>query len=145
MATEHVVSQLNSFLRGELAAVETYRQALEKVRDPEARLELEDCLRSHQRRVDILRQQIVRRGGAPAEGSGAWGSFTKLVEGTATAIGQKAAISALEEGEDHGLADYRRDLSDLDADAIRLVSEELLPAQRETHSTLSALKHRLAE
>ncbi len=145
MATEQVVDQLNSFLRGELAAVETYRQALSKVRDPEARLELEDCMRSHSERVELLRRDIAARGGAPAHDAGAWGSFTKLITGSAKAFGQKAAIAALEEGEDHGLADYRRDLSELDVEAIRLVTEQLLPAQQETHNTVSALKHRITE
>ena len=54
----------------------------------------------------MLRDAIVACGGTPAEGSGAWGTFAKVVEGGAKVFGEKAAVAALEEGEDHGLADY---------------------------------------
>jgi len=70
MATQPI-DQLNSFLRGEISAVETYRQALDKVNDTQARMQLEQCHVSHQQRVDLLRMRIVELGGEPAEGSGA--------------------------------------------------------------------------
>ncbi|HVU05775.1 MAG TPA: DUF2383 domain-containing protein, partial [Polyangiaceae bacterium] len=102
------VKHLNSFLRGELSAVETYRQAIGKLDGFPHRKTLEDCSRSHQQRATVLEQEILRRGGQPAKDSGIWGSFATLVEGGAAMLGNKAAISALEEGEDHGRDDYRR-------------------------------------
>jgi hypothetical protein len=53
------------------------------------------------------------------------------------------AIYALEEGEDHGLKDYRGDLDDLDATSRRLVETRLLPEQIVTHRTMSQLKKTL--
>jgi len=135
------VNQLNSFLRGEISAVETYRQALEKVTEPRLRSDLQNAHRSHQQRVESLCQWINRLGGTPATGSGAWGAFAKLVEGGAKVFGDKAAISALEEGEDHGLKDYRTDLSKVSPEARRFVEQELLPAQMQTHRAMSNLKH----
>jgi hypothetical protein len=79
--------------------------------------------------------------GEPALGSGAWGSFAKLVEGGAKAFGKKAAISALEEGEDYGLRQYRDDLKHLDTPARSLLEEQLLAEQQRTHRTMSTLKH----
>jgi demethoxyubiquinone hydroxylase (CLK1/Coq7/Cat5 family) len=142
MATQPI-DQLNSFLRGEISAVETYRQALDKVNDAEARMQLEQCHVSHQMRVDLLKTRIIDLGGEPAEGSGAWGAFAKTAEGSAAAFGQKAAIDVLEEGEDHGLKDYQKHLTDLDAASRSFVEKELLPAQQRTHRTLSTLKHTL--
>jgi demethoxyubiquinone hydroxylase (CLK1/Coq7/Cat5 family) len=142
MATQPV-DQLNSFLRGEISAVETYRQALDKVKDTQARMQLEQCHVSHQHRVDLLRTRIVELGGSPSEGSGAWGAFAKAAEGSAAALGEKAAIDVLEEGEDHGLKDYQKHLQDLDAMSRSFVEKELLPAQQRTHRALSALKHTL--
>lgn len=143
-ATETDVTQLNSFLRGELSAVETYAQAIAKLDDePALRGSLEDCRMSHQRRAALLREEIARRGGEPAEGSGLWGAFAQLVEGGAKVFGKKAAIAALEEGEDHGRDDYRAELANLDPDLRRLVETQLLPEQLRTHDTLSALKHKL--
>ena len=98
------VEQLNSFLRGEIAAVETYRQALDSVGDIAARTQLQQCSQSHQRRVDLLRVRITQLGGVPAEGSGSWGTFAMIAEGGAAKVfGENAAIDVLEEGEEHGL------------------------------------------
>ena len=135
------IEQLNSFLRGEISAVETYRQALERVADTTARTQLEQCRRSHQRRVDLLRTRIIQLGGRPTGGSGAWGAFAKVAEGTAQIFGDKAAIDVLEEGEDYGLKNYRSHLADLDAASRFLVEHELLPAQAQTHSAVGTLKH----
>ena len=137
------VDKLNEFLRGEISAVETYRQALEKIASGTTRVQLEQCRRSHEDRVSLLRQSIRNFGGEPAASSGAWGSFAKMTEGGAKVFGEKAAIAALEEGEDHGLKLYRNDLEKLDSAAQQLVLSNLLPAQERTHRALSDLKHSL--
>ncbi len=137
---EKSIDKLNSFLRGELSACETYRQALTKVKDMALRPTLEDNLRSHESRAELLRTRITQLGGEPATGSGAWGAFAKLVEGGAKVFGDEAAIKALEEGEDHGRDDYRRELDNLDAENRAWVTSQLLPAQERSHNTLSALK-----
>ncbi len=138
---EETVDKLNSFLRGEISAVETYRQALEKLQSSACRPTLEDCLRSHDYRVQLLKQEIRRRGGTPSEGSGPWGAFAKLIEGGAKLFGEKAAIAALEEGEDHGRDDYKRDVKDLDAQGKSFVEQNLLSEQLRTHQAMSNLKH----
>ncbi len=135
------VETLNDLLRGEISAVETYRQAIDKLSASPSRVELEQCKRSHELRVGQLREQVVRLGGQPVQGSGAWGSFAKLVEGGAKVFGEKAAIAALEEGEDHGLKLYRDDMAKLDSVMRVLIERDLLPEQERTHSALSALKH----
>lgn len=143
MATE-TVDTLNSFLRGEISAVETYRQAIDKLKDKPEATTLNDCMRSHEQRVSLLTNEIRRRGGEPAQGSGPWGTFAKLVEGGATALGEKAAIMALEEGEDHGRDDYKRDTPKLEADARTFVEQNLVPEQLRTHQVMSTLKRRLS-
>lgn len=143
MKTDNI-DQLNSFLRGEISAVETYRQALDKVQDASIRGQLQDCLRSHQQRVDALTQYVRSLGGEPSEGSGAWGAFAKLVQGGAKVFGDKSAIAALEEGEDHGLKDYRGDLSKLDGTSRTFFQQQILPEQERTHQIVSSLK-RLVE
>jgi hypothetical protein len=137
---DKTVNALNGFLRGEISAVETYRQAIEKLGAGPTQVQLEDCRRSHEQRVAKLREQVARLGGEPAKDSGAWGSFARLVEGGAKAFGEKAAVAALEEGEDHGLKLYRDDLDKLDATARQLVESDLLPAQERTHQFMSTLK-----
>ena len=77
----------------------------------------------------------------PPASSGVWGAFARTVEGTAAALGERAAILALEEGEDHGLAEYRAHAGELDAESKALVLQRLLPAQLETHRIVRELKH----
>jgi len=144
MGTRSTIEQLNSFLRGEMSAVETYQMALGKIDHVSSlRDELLVNLKSHQDRVLMLQDALLACGGTPATSSGPWGAVAKVIEGGATLLGEKATVAALEEGEDHGLADYRSDLSGLDAPTRELVEHELLPAQQHTHDRLRALKHRL--
>jgi Domain of unknown function (DUF2383) len=141
---EQTIDQLNSFLRGELSAVETYRQALGSVGGTPHRSTLELCARSHETRANLLREEVERRGGTPAGDSGAWGALVKAIEGTAGAFGERSAIMALEQGEDHGRDDYRRDIKKLDPTARQLVETRILPEQLRTHDAISALKKQLS-
>lgn len=135
---------LNSFLRGEISAVETYRQAIEKLSGKPEASTLRDCMRSHEQRVALLSSEIQRRGGKPAQGSGPWGAFVKLLEGGATLFGEKAAIAALEEGEDHGRDDYKRDMPKLEPEARDFIQRQIMPEQLRTHQAMSTLKKRLS-
>jgi uncharacterized protein (TIGR02284 family) len=140
-STETTIDTLNRFLRGEISAVETYRMALDKIEDPTLRSRLEEIHKSHEARAAKLRNRISELGAMPADSSGAWGGFAKLVEGSAKAFGVKAALAALEEGEDHGLRLYRDDLDKLDPDARSFVETELLSSQQRSHDAMSSLKH----
>lgn len=137
------VDTLNSFLRGEISAAETYRQAIEKLSGKPEASNLGECLRSHEQRVSLLSSEIRRRGGEPAKGSGTWGAFAKVVEGGAKLFGVKAAIAALEEGEDHGRDDYKRDTAKLEPAARTFIEHEIMPEQLRTHQMMSTLKKRL--
>ena len=134
------VKQLNSFLRGELSAVETYRRAMKKLTGFSMLGTLEQCSRSHLGRADILAGEIRRRGGTPSKESGPWGAFAKLLEDGAALFGEKAIIAVLKEGEDHGRDDYRRDLPDLDPEARQVVRSQILPEQLRTHRAMSELQ-----
>lgn len=137
------VDQLNSFLRGELAAVETYDQALNRIDDLQVTQPLREVRASHGRRADLLRQRIMGLGGEPSTGSGVWGSFAKLVEGSASVFGVASAIAALEEGEDHGRDDYRADLHGLSNETQTFVTRSIVPEQLRTHEVVSSLKRQV--
>lgn len=138
------VEQLNSFLRGEISAVETYRQALGALKSSAHTTKLSECMQSHEQRVAILTEQIRKLGGVPAQSSGPWGAFAKIVEGGAAALGEKTAIAALEEGEDHGNRDYKTDIQKLDGEARSIVEQQVLPLQLRSHANMSALKKQLS-
>ena len=139
--TAETVRALNELLRGELSAVETYTQALLAIQDdPDARQDLEECQSSHQDRVLRLSAEIFDRGGQPARASGAWGFFAGLIERSATVLGARMAVGALEAGEDHGLKEYQDLLPKLELSARSIVSADLYPQQVRTHSIISTLR-----
>jgi len=138
-ADKATISTLNGLLRGELSAVETYNQAIKQLAQEPIRALVENR-DDHARRVGVLTQQVTIVGGNPETSSGVWGSFAKLVEKSASLAGRKAIIAALEEGEDRGLADYRKASDTLDASSRRVVDTDLLPAQKHSHARMSELK-----
>jgi hypothetical protein len=138
------IEQLNTFLRGELAAAETYRLALDRVELSGYRPTLVQCSRSHEERARVLTEAIVGRGGEPVTSSGAWGTLVRIIEKSAVAISDSAAIAALEAGEDHGRDEYVRDLENLAPKARQLIEFAILPEQQRTHETIRAVKQALS-
>lgn len=140
---DDAIEQLKSFCRGEMSAVETYRQALTAAREERVVEQLRRNLASHEARVQMLRRRIEELGGDPPSSSGPWGAFAKVVERTAVALGDRTALSVLAEGEDHGLKDYRNDLEELDSESHVLVRDVILPQQESTLCSLADLKRQL--
>jgi hypothetical protein len=145
-ATTTDVTALNSLLRGEMSALETYRQAREKFGEESGpgAAELLQIQLDHRDASDALWHHIEQHGGKPSEGSGPWGAFAKAVENTAALLGDAAALKALKEGEEHGLKDYQDALEDkgLPEDCQALI-RGLLVKQREHIAILDRLMARL--
>src|SRR5258706_15327494 len=105
------VQQLNSLLRGEISACETYRMAIDKVADNDqitmdnASI-LHEIEREHGIAAQQLRQRIKQLGGEASESSGAWGVWAQTVQGTMNLFGDASALKSLKEGEEHGLKDF---------------------------------------
>lgn len=141
--TQTDIEKLNSFLRGELSAVETYEQAMAKIDDQTLRQQLQDLKHSHEMRAQKLSSRVRELGGEPDSSSGVWGAFAKLVQGGAKLFGKSATISTLEEGEDHGKRDYMENLEDLSPQNRTFIQSEIIPEQRRTHDVLSTLQNQV--
>ncbi len=128
------VKRLNSLLRGELAATETYQQALQKVGHDQAEGDLRVIQCEHRDAANELRLHVHHFGGKPDQGSGAWGAFAKGVTGIAKMFGRTPAFKALKEGEEEGMSSYQDALQDpeLPAECRTLITSTLLPRCR-TH------------
>lgn len=135
---ERSLKALQRLLHGQVAAAEAYELAIGRLGES-APSELRTCLQSHQLRVEKLTVHIFELGAKPEDRSGAWGTFVKLIESGAALLGQRAAIGSLEEGEDHGLAEYRELIDELSPESRRFVEAELLPEQVRTHDLMSNL------
>jgi hypothetical protein len=139
--TENTIDTLNSFLRGEISATETYQQALAKVGSDRGALELRQIHTEHREAANTWRQHIHKFGGKPDQGSGAWGTFAKAVEGTAKVFGNTAAFKALKEGEEHGISEYEDavETGDLPEGCQILIRTKMLPQTRAHIATLDRL------
>jgi len=135
--------QLNSFLRGEISAAETYRMAIDKVADDRANTAnlglLREIQEEHGRAAQAIRERIRELGGEASDSSGAWGAWAKTVQSTANLFGDSSSLKALKEGEEHGLKDYREGMQDIDASSADLIQNQLIPAQQRHISLLSQL------
>lgn len=137
------VENLNAFLRGERSAVETYKQAIEKIDDSNVTQRLRELCDSHENRMRQLEARIESLGGAPDRSSGPWGSFAKLVQGGANVFGKSAAVSALEEGEDHGQRLYKDHIDELSDETRQFINSQIMPEQRRTHDALSQMQQQV--
>jgi uncharacterized protein (TIGR02284 family) len=128
---EEAADALNSLLRGEISAAETYTQALKKVAGTPAAVTLETLRKNHVDAANVLKRHVQAQGEKNETSSGAWGTFAKSVEGTAKLLGNKAALKALKEGEEHGVKSYERVLEKKDIDpAVKAAISPLLARQR---------------
>ena len=144
MATTSVdqsIEQLNSLLRGEISAVETYRQAIEKIEDEHTSdaLALRAIAQEHGESAQALREEVLRLGGEANDSSGPWGAWAKVVQSTAKLFGDASALKSLKEGEEHGLKDYREALDDVDTASRELITDRLMPAQERHIQTLDGM------
>jgi uncharacterized protein (TIGR02284 family) len=146
----HNIETLDKLLKDELSATETYQQALDKIRED---AELGDAVNlmpiyeDHKDAVSSLQAQIRQLGGSPAEDSGAWGTWVKIVLGGADLLGKGAVLKALQEGEKSGSEDYKEALQDteLPSDIRSLIETKLLPAQQAHIRTLDRLLNAAAD
>jgi len=141
--SDESIRQLNSFLRGEISAAETYKMAIDKAADSDNNAANLGLLRSiqeeHGRAAQAVRDRIRELGGEASDSSGAWGAWAQFTQGTANLFGDTSSLKSLKEGEEHGLKDYREGLDDIDATSAELVSNQLIPAQQKHISLLDQL------
>ena len=132
---------LNSLLRGEMSAVETYTQALGKFNDLTVIEDLQKIRDEHSRAVRELRDHVIQFGGRPAEGTGPWGAFTTAVTTTAKAIGPATVLAALRQGEEHGISEYEAALENehIHPECHRTIRTDLLAACRKHIEELNRL------
>lgn len=144
--TDRAVERLNSLLRGEISAAETYNMAIEMMgrESAEEAAQLRAIAQEHGENAQRLREEIRNRGGEADNASGAWGAYAKTIEGAASLFGDASALKALKEGEEHGLKDYRDALDSVDRAARRLISESLIPAQERHMTSLDGMIAALA-
>jgi demethoxyubiquinone hydroxylase (CLK1/Coq7/Cat5 family) len=144
MATQ-TESTLNCLLRGEIAATETYQQALSKVGDEPGAEEIRRLHREHREAANTLRQHVHDHSATPSHDSGFGGTFAKAIEGLAKLFGDRSAVCTLREGEKQGINHYKDALNDPEVaeDCKTLIRSHLLPQTEEHVKTLDRIIEKL--
>lgn len=136
------IDQMSSLLRGEISATEAYESVLKKLEaDPDS-ARLHEFLRHHQSAVEYWKTQLDREGVESDETSGPWGTAVEAFVATAKLLGNVAALSALKEGEEHGLKLYEEMLlsTDLAMNQRSYIRDVLIPKQHQHIASLEAMK-----
>jgi hypothetical protein len=135
-ATKADVDALNSLLRGEISAVETYTQAIEKFKEPEHRNVSNVLTRlrdEHSQTVSTLRDRVLALG--------VWGVFANAVQGAAKLLGPQTALAALKQGELFGKEQYEKAAgqTDVSSEAKYLLGGDLMTRCQSHITTLEQL------
>lgn len=139
--TEHCIDACNSLLRGEISAVETYGQAIDKyAEEPEIAI-LIRIQSEHQKADELLRDNILEMHGVPQTESGAWGATAKAIQAAANFFGESSAIRSLQQGEELGQSAYEAALDDDQVlpECKTMIRDQLLPMVNEHITRLENL------
>jgi uncharacterized protein (TIGR02284 family) len=138
-----VVARLNSLLRGEISAAETYRNVLKHIAEGTHAQNTEllrDIQMEHSSSCQSLRDRIRELGGEASDDSGVWGIWAQAVQGTLTLFGGDAGgLRALLEGEEHGVKDYESALDELDPTSAQMIVNQFVPAQKKHITVLNQM------
>ncbi len=141
-STKSEINTLNSLLRGELAAVATYEMALKSFDGPAA-ADADQLLRfasEHRRSAETLKATVSALGATPDETAGIWGAVTRMVQGSANLLGDRAAVKSLLEGEEHGLMEYAKAVESVQPEIRGVIQHELIPRQRKHLAVLTDIQ-----
>lgn len=134
------IETLKSLHRGEIAATETYVEALDKLHGPSDTNDLTAIRNDHRDFANELRQHVHQLGLQPDQDSGVWGTWSKFMESTAAKLGRKAALMALKEGEELEASCYESALDiDIPDECKTAIRDRLLPKTRDHISMLDQL------
>ncbi|MGJ0485225.1 MAG: DUF2383 domain-containing protein [Methylomicrobium sp.] len=140
------IDKVEKLLKNELAAAETYHQALEKFEEEAQSNEissLQPIYEEHNQAVSELQEQIQQLGAAPPTGSGLWGSWSEALMGGAKLLGKEAMLNALLAGEKSGLDDYQDAVEDpeIPSEVSDLIKSKFMNSQQENIRVLNRLLH----
>lgn len=136
------MTQMDDLIRGELAAVKTYDTVLKDMKAGAEKTRLQAIREGHQSNVTRLSKFVA---GKPdlledTESAGAWGTFATTWTKGAKLMGNDAALKALQQGEEHGIREYKEALEDdsISKDLKAQIKSDMLPRQEKHIETLKS-------
>lgn len=138
---EPAISEISSLLRGEIAATEAYESVMESLAgDPDVE-RLQDYYDDHLNAVAYWKAQLNNQGMVAENSSGPWGTAVEAFVATAKLLGNSTALTALKEGEEHGLNKYEDMLENTEITETQkaFIRDVLIPNQRKHIYSLEGL------
>jgi Domain of unknown function (DUF2383) len=133
--SDEYIEEFNSYLAGELTAVEYCDSALSKASREDIKKALQACRASHQKRVDGLKDSIKNLGGTPTDTSGPFGAISNANHATITL--ERDALALVEQSEAERLVNYESQRELVVGAVLQFLENVLLPAQHESHLAVS--------
>lgn len=127
-------TQLDDLVRGEQAALKAYDQLLTDTKNEKMKSQLQMIRKDHENAISKLSKYVAGKKDLleDTENAGAWGTFAKTWTKGGELMGNKTALKALQQGEEHGINEYKEALKDdtLSAELKKTIQSELLPSQQ---------------
>lgn len=137
--TQHYIDTLNELLKGELMAMEIYRETEQLQGDEHVRAMLRKFAQEHEKHAEQLAQRIRELGGEPELDTGFGGTMAGLTAKFNALRGPSHLLNQLYSGEDKGVHAYEDRIDELDPRSQALVSEIM----REDHGHLKLFEERM--
>lgn len=136
-------TQLDDLMRGEMAALKAYDQALKDVKDKNQRAKLEAIRKDHEKAISVMSKYVAGKPDLIEDTSkaGPWGTFAEAWTKTRSLTGNEGALKALRQGEEHGINEYQEALEDdsINKELRNKIRAELLPNQKKHIETLKTI------
>ena len=137
-------TQLDDLIRGEMAAVSAYDVAINDLKNGSERSSLVRLRDNHKAAVVKLNKYAKNKPSVKEDVKtvGPWGTFAKAWVKGATLISNNAALTALKQGEEHGIVEYKEALDDstISNDLKNEIRTSMLPLQEKHILTLKELR-----
>ena len=129
-AIDQTLDTCSALLIGEIAAVETYSQVIDKFDTAAADTALERIRTDHQENVFELHKIIADGVAEPVTGSGTWAGFDEALPLTDVLRGGSLVLKCLQAGEELGISQYENALANANVSeaAKAIIKRTLLPA-----------------
>jgi bacterioferritin (cytochrome b1) len=77
--SETSIEELNTYLKGEFMAIDSYQKYIKKLHDPKAKEDMQNILDDHRRHAEMISERIEQLGGKPAKSVGLDGKMGELM------------------------------------------------------------------
>jgi rubrerythrin len=134
-------TQMDDLIRGEMAAVKSYSTMLDDMKDGPERSKLEKIRADHENAVSKLKGFATQEVKEDTKTAGAWGTFASAWTSGAKVAGNKTALKALTQGEEHGIEEYKEALEDktVKSELKQMIRTQFIPKQEEHLKTIKTM------